>query len=142
MTSPVQAVGPGGAADHFELTGRELKLTYTANVRTTSGAGERLVVEYAPLGETRTFGKGEIEKTASRIGELLTVTLSAIPDDNTLTLSLLLPTVNMGGKPVQRFKTAAILTTIRTAFVPQTLVGALQAYKVVSLTGRALPNPF
>jgi hypothetical protein len=129
-------------ADHFELTGRGLKITYTSLVRTTQGVRDLLVVEYNPLGEARSLQGDEIEQLESRIGLLLTVPLNAVPDENTLTLTLLLPEVYLTDTPEPSFDTIAVLTTIYTAFVAGPGPNPRQTYETVPLRGRARPNPF
>jgi len=134
--------GSAEGADHFEFVGDRLKMTYTAVVRTTAGPQEQLVVDYPDLGEPRTFTGEDIDKVLRGVGSLLTVNLEAAPDAETLALTLLLPTVHLGKGLEQAFATVAILTTIRSGFVPTPPEGPRQTYRVVPLLGKAKPNPF
>ncbi len=68
-------------------------------------------------------------------GWLLTVMVEAIADAQTVTLTLLLPAVNLTGTDVE-ISTVAIITTHRTSIAGPALVeGPLQYYELVPLTG-------
>jgi hypothetical protein len=69
---------------------------------------------------------------------LITVTLEVIPDLHTLTLTLLVPQINLDEGNESSFSTQAILTTHRTSIGGPNLVkGPLQTYEVVALEGTA-----
>ena len=82
---------------------------------------------------------GEIDSQESRIGRLLTVELNheeAIADADLITLTLLLPRINLGGDG-NSFETLAIQTTHLTGFRPGFAEGPQQLYKVLLLRGTA-----
>jgi hypothetical protein len=65
------------------------------------------------------------------------VTLESIPDLHVITLSLLLPTINLD-ESAQEFRTIAIRTTRKTSIGGELLVkGTLQSYEVINLKGTA-----
>src|SRR5262249_14357312 len=79
----------------------------------------------------------EIRTLDGEIGTVVTVTLTQTPDRDSLTLSLLVPTVNLMGSD-QPVNTIALLTTHRTGSGgPQLVKGAVQSYEVLMLQGTA-----
>lgn len=88
-------------------------------------------------GQTYSFRGDEIQVVESPLGRLVTVTLSAIPDLETVTLTLVVPAMNVdaNGEPLRTF---AVKTTNRTSIGGPALVkGQLQTYQRYALTGRA-----
>lgn len=88
-------------------------------------------------GQTFSFRGDEIEVLESPLGRLVTVTLSVIPDLETVTLTLVVPAMNVdaNGEPLRTF---AVRTTNRTSIGGPALVkGQLQTYQRYALTGRA-----
>jgi hypothetical protein len=85
------------------------------------------------------FTGDEIRSQKSEIGVQVTVTLvEAIPDGNSITLTLLLPVINLVGTTEQAFETLAIVTTQRSSIGGQDLVdGVVQSYEVLMLKGKA-----
>jgi hypothetical protein len=126
----------------FELTGSDVRLTYALD-----RAGKHLTYK-GPEGE-RTFGDQDIDSLDTPHGSLLTVQLKAIPDLETLDLTLLLPTINLPAPgdvvlrpPLvagpERFSTLAILTTTRTSIGgPGLVTGPLQSYRALEMSGEA-----
>jgi hypothetical protein len=118
----------------FELTGEYAQiLTYS----TTSITGQPQFF-YRDQQREFTFTGDEIRSLDSEIGMLITVTLEVIPDLHTLTLTLLLPQINLDEGNESAFSTLAILTTHRTSIGgPRLVKGPLQTYEVVALEGTA-----
>ena len=83
------------------------------------------------------FGAVEIDSLERGIGRMHTVTLDANPDSHTLTLTLLLPQINLEGRR-DSFETLAIRTEHLTSIGgPDLVKGPLQTYDVVRLRGTA-----
>jgi len=123
-------------ANTFELSGRELQITF-ATLRRASG-GPRLDVTHGPNRRQVTFERDEIHSAQSEVGLQLTVALERIPDADTLALTVTLPTIHLAGEREVAFRTFAVLTTIRGSIGgPALIKGALQSYRVVQLRGRA-----
>jgi hypothetical protein len=88
-------------------------------------------------GATYSFRGDEIQVLESPLGRLVTVTLSAVPDLETVTLTLVVPAMNVdaNGEPLRTF---AVRTTNRTSIGGPALVkGQLQTYQRYALSGRA-----
>jgi hypothetical protein len=103
----------------------------------TSGVDGRAHLGYTDPRLNRAFTGKEIRVMPSEIGTLVSVTLDQVPDLHTITLTLLVPAINLG--PAQTtFSTKAILTTQHTSIGGPALVkGALQTYQVLTLQGTA-----
>ena len=68
---------------------------------------------------------------------MITVTLESVPDLHVITLTLLMPAINLDGS-ARNFKTIAIRTTSKTTIAGESLVkGAVQSYEVIDLKGIA-----
>ncbi|MGH3915243.1 MAG: hypothetical protein ACRDTC_17825 [Pseudonocardiaceae bacterium] len=125
-------------------TGREINfLTLTGKddtqiVYSTSSITGEPQLTYRDRMHDLSFRGDDISTTASPLGTLVTVVLESIPDSHTFTASLVLPDINLGDRQVIRFKTMVVLTTNLTSIGGPTLViGPLQTYQVVKLTGVA-----
>ncbi|CCF84894.1 hypothetical protein [Nitrolancea hollandica] len=121
----------------FELQGIDTEITYS----TSSFAGPPQLSYRGPGLSTgqqleRSFSGDEIRVREQEIGRLVTVTLEAIPDADTLTLTLLVPAFRLDGTE-SPCSTVAILTTHRGSIAPQTLMGQLQSFQALELTGTA-----
>jgi hypothetical protein len=115
----------------FELKGKNVEITYGI----LRARGEFL--DYRDRQHELTFGGEEIDSLDSRIGRMLTVTLETVPDSHELTLTLLLPQINLEGQR-DSFETLAVRTKHLTSFGGPGLVnGPLQTYDVVRLRGTA-----
>ncbi|CAG0982265.1 hypothetical protein [Geobacter sp.] len=124
-TSPAQP-------NMYEFTAKRVKITYS----TTSFTGEPRL-SYQDRTRNLQFKGDEIRVTSTEIGQLVTVTLEQVPDLQTITLTLLIPAINMEGDVVT-FKTEAITTTHRTSIGGPALVkGVLQSYNTRTLQGEA-----
>ena len=117
----------------FELTGEYTRITYS----TTSITGQPQFHYHDQKRDVNVTGD-EIRLLETEIGTLVTVTLEVIPDLHTLTVSLLVPEINLNEGNESPLSTQAILTTHRTSIGGPGLVeGQLQTYEVVALEGTA-----
>jgi hypothetical protein len=68
---------------------------------------------------------------------MVIVTLEVIPDFHVITLTLLVPTINLNGS-VSKINTIAIKTTSKNTIGGSSLIkGAVQSYEVIDLQGTA-----
>jgi hypothetical protein len=119
--------------NHFELAGGYTQITYD----TTSITGQALF-HYQDQERDLNFTGDDISSQDTDIGTLVTVTLEVIPDLHTLTLTLLVPQINLPDGNESPFSTLAILTTHHTSIGgPRLVEGPLQTYEVVTLQGTA-----
>ena len=93
-----------------------------------------------PEGEFSFYGD-QIEKMASPLGRLITVTLRPDADAGQLNLILILPPVSLGSSKQQGFATLAIKTKSRSQFVVIPQPGSALAYRVLNLQGIAAFQP-
>ena len=115
----------------FELEGKNVEITYGV----LRARGEFL--EYRDRHHDLTFGSEDIDKLESGIGRMLTVTLEVVPDSHELTLTVLLPRINLESQR-DSFETLAIRTRHLTSIGgPDLVKGPLQTYDVVRLKGKA-----
>jgi hypothetical protein len=118
--------------NRYILTGSDTEITYS----TTSFSGQPQLT-YRDKKYQRSFSGAEIRSLNTEIGQQVTVTIEQIPDLHTLTLTLLIPTINLD-KAESRFKTRAIFTAQRTSIAgPRLIKGAVQSYRVLALRGVA-----
>jgi hypothetical protein len=126
------AVAAGPEPNLFELRGGGIKVTYS-----TSSLDGKPRLTYEDQKISLTFQGEEIRSMDTEIGLQLTVTLEQVPDLQTVTLTLILPTINLQGNE-GRFRTQAIITTHRTSIGgPDLVKGPLQLYRVKPLRGIA-----
>ncbi len=118
----------------FDLRGKFTHINYS----TTSIAGIPQL-SYRKLGTTLNFSGDEIRVVETEIGKLVTVTIEAVPDLQTVTLTLLIPTINLPKEDTEiSIDTKAIITTERTSIGgPSLVIGQLQTYRIFSLRGTA-----
>ena len=118
----------------FELEGDKTNITYS----TTSITGVPQF-NYQDHEISRSFNGPEIRTLEAEIGRLVTVTLDQVPDLQTTTATLLLPTINLPqGATESPIETVAILSIERTSIGGPGLVqGQPQAYRTLNLKGRA-----
>jgi hypothetical protein len=117
---------------HLHDRGRSLSIEYS----TSSIAGVPLL-NVVQDGVAHSFSGDEIGTLESPLGRQVTVTLSAIPDLETVTLTLVVPAINLDGND-GAIRTFAVITTNRTSIGGPALVkGQLQTYRRIALTGRA-----
>ena len=118
----------------FVLTGKDMAITYA----TTSFSGQPLLTgKYK--GEALNFMGKDIRREETAIGQLVTVDLRYEPDRATITLTLLIPRINLEGNNSScRFKTEAIITEQLTSLGgPDLVKGPIQIYRFESLEGEA-----
>ena len=118
----------------FELQGGGVTITWTP-----AGFTGRPQLTYDDGDQQQTFGPDAVVVSGkSPLGKLVTAELSAVPDEGTTSLVLVVPQVNMGDKTEQRVRTLAVVTTVRTSIGgPALVTGQLQTYKTVRLSGTA-----
>ena len=123
-------------ANRFELTREHRQITY--DTTTFTGQPHLTYHDEQRPDLNGTFRRVELLSLDSEIGMLITVTLEVIPDLHTLTLTLLIPQINLDEGNESSFSTQAILTTHLTSIGGPNLVkGPLQTYEVVALEGTA-----
>jgi hypothetical protein len=124
----------GNHPNRFELEGNCTKIIYST---TSFSAVPQL--NYQDQKRNLNFSGDEIRSLPTEIGTLISVTLEVIPDLRTITLSLLIPNVNLPeGKRKNPIETIAILTTASTSIGGPDLVdGQLEAYQILMLKGIA-----
>lgn len=117
----------------YELACDDIRVTYS----TTSFDGSpRLSFHEAE--RKFDFSGEEIRTNATELGTEVTVTLEFVADEQTVTLTLLVPGVNLGKETEVSISTAAIETTNHTTIGgPKLITGPLQTYRVIELHGSA-----
>ena len=117
----------------FELRCDGIRITYA----TSSFAGPPQLSYAGPEGE-RSFSGDEIESLPSALGTEVTVTLDSVPDLHTITLTLLLPAIDLPVAGGARFDALAIVSTH-----PVPLAGtAGQTYEALTMHGLATSVDF
>jgi hypothetical protein len=111
-------------------------------------AGSGILVRYSTTGPHMHFQHGTVIRDFSgtqitvnevpALGELVSVTLSIVPDSGSTTFTLFLPRVNLSVPPVAvPVTTEGVIANHHTSIAPQTLHGQLDFYTVTSLRGTA-----
>lgn len=117
----------------FELRGSGAVISWA---KTSLAGGPQLVFEDGE--HDTTLGRDDLRVFKSPLGRLVTGTLEAADDGDSLTLSVVIPSVNLQDAPQQRVRTLAVLTTERGSIGgPGLLEGQVQLYKVLRLSGTA-----
>ena len=128
------AAKTNGPPNLFDLRDDRTRTTISYS---TSSIGGRPQFGYSDPRLQRSFQGSEIRTTHSEIGTLVSVTLESIPDLRTLTVTLIVPEINLE-RTEATFATTAILTTHRTSIGGPALVkGAVETYRTISLQGTA-----
>jgi hypothetical protein len=120
-------------ANLFELEGEGLQITYGILRQ------RREFLDYRDEQRDLTFSgeKSEIGSFESGIGRMVIVTLEIIPGSHELTLTLVLPQINLEGRG-SSFESLAIRTRHLSSIGGSALVeGSLQTYDVLPLRGAA-----
>jgi hypothetical protein len=121
------------APNQFELRGGGARITWTV-----AGIDGEPHLTYDEGERHETFGRDDLRVFKSVMGRLVTAPLEMVPDAYTLTLTLVVPQVNLSDRLEQQVRTIAILTTEHSPFGgPGLFKGQLQSYKILRLTGRA-----
>jgi hypothetical protein len=111
---------------------RDVQISYS----TSSSSGKPLF-NYKDSKGARNFNGDEIRTQKTEIGTMVTVTLETVPDLRVVTLTLLVPAINLDGSE-KEFRTIAIRTTSKTTIGgPQLVKGALKTYEVINFKGTA-----
>lgn len=106
------------------------------NYSTTSITGKPIFTYKDPKSTHNFTGEG-IRTQKTEIGMMVTVTLEAVPDSHTTTVTLLLPTINLDDSN-KKFKTFAIETTSKDTIAgPHLVKGAVQSYEMIGFSGTA-----
>jgi hypothetical protein len=124
-------------ANVFELQGGGLTIQYTKS----SIAGVPILT-FNHRGVKKSYRGDEIRSVDTELGQLVTVMVEVVPDLHTITLTLVVPGMNLDGGegPVQTF---AVFTTELTSIGgPRLVKGQLDRYDTIQLTGRALAQDF
>jgi hypothetical protein len=117
----------------YELSCDDLELTYS----TTSLDGSARF-SFRDAERKLDFSGEQIQTRATDLGTEVTVTLETIADLRTVTLTLLVPAINLGQQAEVQIATAAIETTNHTTIGgPRLITGPLQTYQVIELHGTA-----
>ena len=121
----------------FDLHGIGYMCMDTQISYTTTSLTGKPTFNYTDLKGTHNFTGDGIRTQKTEIGMLVTVLLEAVPDFHAMTLTLLVPTINLDGS-ARKFKTIAIQTTSKDTIAGESLVkGTVQSYEVVDFQGTA-----
>jgi len=119
--------------DLYELSCNGVVLTYS----TSSITGSARFSFRDSQREVNASGT-EIRTNSTALGTEVTVTLEVVPDLRTVTITLLVPDINLGKQSEMDFETVAIETTQHTSIGgPGLVVGSLLTYRVIALHGTA-----
>ncbi len=118
-------------ANLFELSCSDTHATYSAS----SFAGPPQFSYSGPRGD-HSFSGEEIGTLDTALGTEVTVTLDTVPDLQTLTLTVLIPSLTLREDDEANFETLAIFTTNHTTIAgpPD---GPAQTYEAIALDGVA-----
>jgi hypothetical protein len=118
----------------FELQGKDTQITYSNS--SITGVPQ---FNYQTSSLNLNFSDTDIRAQDTEIGREITVTLEQTPDLQTITLTLLIPTINLPPEVTENpIETVAIITTALTSIGGPNLVdGQLQIYDILSLEGTA-----
>ena len=120
-------------ANDYDLQSTDIHIHYSS----TSIVGVPLLT-YQANKQTRSFRGDEIRAQQTELGQTVTVTLEVVPDLHVVTLTLLIPAVNVGKENASHIATQAIRTTSRTSIGgPQMVQGQIQLYEALALEGTA-----
>ncbi len=116
----------------YVMSGKNLEISYQ-----TGDLNAEPVFKYSRSGRDFSFSGDQIRVTQTEIGQLVTVTLRQVPDLKTVTLTLLLPAINLISDTAL-FETFVIYTTHKTTIQgPDVLDGQIQSYSTQRVRGKA-----
>lgn len=119
--------------DNYTLDGESFNVTYS----TTSIIGVPMLT-YKDAKKRLTFSGNAIRISQTEIGDQVTVTINEVPDLLSVTLTLLIPVINLSDTRPVKFWTKAIFTTHKTTIGGPNLVkGAVQSYRSEAVIGNA-----
>ena len=118
--------------NQYQLTSDGLQITYTS-----SNDNGQLELGYQGSHGNLTFTANDIRSEETMLGTLLTVFLVRTVDTGSVTLTLLLPGVNLAGTTEQPIQTIAIETQNLFSILDRNKARQTQAYQVYNLQGTA-----
>ncbi len=121
-------------SNQFDLHGIGYRCTDIHILYSKTSITGKPTFNYTDANGTYNFTGDQIRVLNTEIGTMVTVTLKLTVDAGNTTLTLLVPDFKLEGSG-QQFRTIAIITTKRTAFLP--IKGALECYEVLDLQGTA-----
>ena len=117
----------------YEVSGGGVRVSYS----TTSINGLPRF-SYHDCGVDREFTGNQINTRTTELALEVTVTLEPKPDLETVTVTLLVPEINMGSESEGEFATVVIQTTNHTSIGgPRLIHGPLQTYRSIDMHGTA-----
>ena len=120
------------APNQYEIRGRGVRVDYS-----TSGIAGNAQLNISRHRKTLTFTGDQIGVVPLNIGELITVTLSATPDQGATHFSFLIPRIQLAKQSSrQSFRTVGLVTEEKTTIAGPPN-GVQQTYKSVQLRGSA-----
>jgi hypothetical protein len=100
--------------------------------------GEALLTYRRGVRNPRHFRGDEIRVVRTEMAQFVTVTLWQVPDLKTITLTLLIPSINLDGTEPVLFETKSLVTTHHTTIAgPDLVKGPLQTYQTGRLHAKA-----
>jgi hypothetical protein len=131
-TKPAAVAGPQ-PANHFELQRGARTITYDS-----AAIDGKPLLNYSDGSVTKSFKGDRLGIVQTRIGTLLTVDLSFIPDASIKTLTVVLPQVNLTDGKKCPFKAVVLDTTILTPLGgPRLATGQIQTSTATTFRGTA-----
>jgi hypothetical protein len=116
----------------FELSGYDVELRYD-----TTSIGGQPQLHFREGQRDVTRSGDEIETVELPIGTLVSAQIESIPDASVVTISVLIPTVNLDDGEAA-IETVAVETTARTSIGgPGLVTGPLETYRSLTLSGTA-----
>ena len=128
MTSSPRYIEP----NEYNLSGGDLSIQYS----TTSVAGVPLFT-FQHRGVRRAYRGDAIREVNTEIGRLVTVTMDEVPDLHTITLTLVVPGMNLDGNDGSMQTFALITTSLTSIGGPRLVKGQLTRHEQIGLTGHA-----
>ena len=119
--------------NQYQLTSNEVQITYTPG--NDNGQPE---LGYQGSHGNITFTGNDIRTEETLLGTLITVFLVRTVDTGSVTLTLLLPGVNLAGTAEQPIETIAIETHNLFSVLDRNKARQTRTYQVYNLQGRAL----
>jgi hypothetical protein len=121
----------------FVLQGVGPKYKDVQSSYSTSSIAGQPILRYKDSKGSYSFKGDQIHTQKTEIGTMVMVTLETVPDLRVVTLTLLVPAINLDDS-AREFKTIAIRTTSKTTIGgPRLVKGAVQSYEVIDLKGTA-----
>jgi len=119
--------------NQYQLMSNEIQITYTLS--NDNGQPE---LSYQGTHGSLTFTGNDIRTEETLLGTLITVFLVRTVDTGSVTLTLLLPGVNLAGTTEQAIQTVAIETQNLFSILDRNKARQTRTYQVYNLQGRAL----